>query len=256
MILYNGLAPPSFAGWENVRAVLADPRFDDGLRSSLVIVGIAVPLRIAASLGLALLFSRRERLAAAGRVAVYVPASMPDVATALVWLWIVNPVFGPLGVAARGLGFDAGPLLLEPLGARLVIVAVATFALGEGFLILLAARRELPGAVYDAARLEGAGPWALFRRLTLPLLLPALSLLAVRDLAFSLQATMVPTLVLTGGGPDGATTTLPLLIYTEGFTELKFGEAAAIALILAVLTGVAVALQFRLLRRFAGAWAS
>ena len=61
------------------------------------------------------------------------PVSTPDVATALVWLWILNPVCGPVGVAAKGLGFDVGPVLLDPLGARLAIVAIAAFAVGEGF---------------------------------------------------------------------------------------------------------------------------
>ena len=253
---YDGLGSPRFTGADNLRAVVGDPVFHNALRSSVVIAGLAIPLRLAGALGLALLLHRTERLAPAGRVAAYVPVSTPEVATALVWLWIVNPVFGPLGVAAAALGFDTGPLLLDPLGARLTIVAMAAFALGEGFLVLLAARRELPVTVYEAAKLEGAGPWATFQRVTLPLLTPALSVLLVRDVALSLQATMVPTILLTRGGPDGATTTLPLLIYEEGFSALRFGDAAAIALILAALTGALAALQFRLLRRFAGAWAS
>jgi multiple sugar transport system permease protein len=253
---YDGLSPPEFAGFDNIAAILRDPVFRGAVRSSLIIAGLAIPLRLAGALGLALLLHRKERLSSAGRVAAYVPVSTPEVATALVWLWIVNPVFGPVGVAAGALGFDAGPLLLDPLGARLTIVALAAFALGEGFLVLLAARRELPDTVYEAARLEGAGGSAIFRRVTLPLLTPALSVLLVRDIALSLQATMVPTILLTRGGPDGATTTLPLLIYEEGFSALRFGDAAAIALILAASTAVLAALQFRLLRRFAGAWAS
>ena len=86
----------------------------------------------------------------------------------------------------------------------------------------------MPDVVFEAARVEGAGPWATFRRVTLPNLVPSLSVLLVRDLVLSLQLTMVPTILLTKGGPDGATTTLPLLIPEEGFSAFRFGEAAAI----------------------------
>ena len=253
---YDGLTPPTFVGLDNLRGILRDPIVHGAVRTSLVIAAIAIPLRVGGSLGLALLLHRKERLSGAGRVAAYVPVSTPDVATALVWLWILNPVFGPVGVAAKGLGFDAGPVLLDPLGARLAIVAIAAFAVGEGFLVMLAARREMPDVVFEAARVEGAGPWATFRRVTLPNLVPSLSVLLVRDLVLSLQLTMVPTILLTKGGPDGATTTLPLLIYEEGFSAFRFGDAAAIALVLAVVTGAVAALQFRILRRFVGDWAA
>ena len=253
---YDGLSSPTFAGLQNLRHIVRDPFVLAAVRSSALIAALAIPLRVGGSLALALLLHRRERLVTAGRVAAYVPVSTPDVATALVWLWILNPVFGPVGVAARALGYDAGPILLDPLGARLAVVAIAAFAVGEGFLVMLAARRELPAVLFEAAQVEGARAWATFRRLTLPMLAPSLSVLLVRDLALSLQLTMVPTLLLTRGGPDGATTTLPLLIYDEGFGAFRFGDAAATALVLAVATGGLAALQFRVLRRFAGEWAA
>jgi len=137
-------------------------------------------------------------------------------------------------------------------------VAVAVFALGEGFLVTLAARREVPPVLYDVARLEGAGPVGQFRRVTLPMLAPVLGLLSARDLVVSMQVTIVPILLLTRGGPLGSTKTLPFLVYERGFRELKFGEAAGIALLLFLLTALVVAVQFRLLRRWsrAGAVAS
>lgn len=249
---YDGLSPPRWVGLDVFRDLFRYTELRDSLEATVLFLVLAVPLRIAGGLGLALLTHRRERLATTGRVAAYLPVVMPDAATALVWLWIVNPVYGPLGVLLRGTG---APVLTSPWGARLVIVAIAVFALGEGFLVTLAARRELPGVLYDVARTEGAGGFATFRRVTLPLLVPVLGLLAARDLLTSMQVTLVPTLLLTNGGPLNATKTLPVLVYERGFRELRFGDAAALALILLALTLVVVVVQVRLLRRWLGSHA-
>lgn len=247
---YDGLTPPTFVGLDTARLLIDDPEVRDSLTATGIFLLLAVPLRLLGALALALLLHRRERLAAPGRVAAYAPALVPDAAVALVFLWLVNPVYGPLGAAVAGLGLTDGPLLLEPWGARLTIVAVAVLGLGEGFLVTLAARRELPPVLYDAAALEGAGAWGSLRHVTLPLLAPVLGLLVARDLVLSMQMTLVPTLLLTRGGPSNATKTLPALIYERGFRELHFGEAAALAVLLALATLLLVALQLRLLRRF------
>ncbi len=246
---YDGLAPAQFVGLDTYRDLLAYDELRRSLVATAFFVVLAVPLRVLGGLGLALLLHRpRARLSGTGRVAAYVPTVLPDAATALIWLWVVNPVYGPLAVALQvGSG---GPLLLDRLGARLTIVAIAVFALGEGFLVTLAARREVPEVLYDVARLEGARGVGLFRRVTLPMLAPVLGLLSARDLVVSMQVTVVPVLLLTRGGPLGATKTLPVLVYERGFRELRFGDAAALALLLFLLTALLVALQYRLLRRW------
>lgn len=247
---YDAITPPRFVGLDVFRDLLRYPELHDSLVATGWFLLLAVPLRVAGGLALALLMHRPERLGVLGRLAAYAPAVVPDPATALVWLWVVNPVYGPVGLLAGALGGSPGPVLLGPWGARLTIVAIAVLALGEGFLVTLAARRELPGSLYDVARTEGAGGWACFRRVTLPMLAPVLGLITARDLVASMQVTLVPTLLLTRGGPLNATKTLPVLAYERGFRELRFGDAAALALILMVVTGVVVALQFRLLRRW------
>ena len=244
---YDGLAPARFVGLQTFRDLFGYAELQRSLVATAFFVALAVPLRVLGGLGLALLLHRRARLASPGRVAAYLPSVLPDAATALVFLWLVNPVFGPLAVV---LSATDGPVLLDRLGARLTVVAIAVFALGEGFLVTLAARREVPEVLYDVARLEGARGAGLFRRVTLPLLTPVLGLLWARDLVVSMQVTIVPILLLTRGGPLGATKTLPVLVYERGFRELRFGDAAALALLLFVLTVVVVAVQYRLLRRW------
>lgn len=247
---YDGLAPPQWVGLDTIRTLLGYSELHRSLVATAVFVALAVPLRVLGGLALALLLHRRGTLAQPARVAAYVPAVLPDAALVLVALWVVNPVFGPLAALVRLRGGEPGPLLLDPWSARLVVVGLAVVTLGEGFLVLLAARRELPGQLYDVARLEGARGFGLFRRVTLPALAPVLGLLTARDLVVSMQVTLVPVLLLTRGGPLGATKTLPALVYERGFRELRFGDAAALSLLLLLLTLVVVAVQFRLLRRW------
>ena len=222
---YDGLSPARWNGLGTFRTVLRDPELHSSLRATGWFLLLAVPLRIGGGLLLALLAEGRGRLAGATRTAVFAPSVVPDPATALVWLWVVNPAYGPLALVIDS------PVLIDTWGARLTIVAVAVFGLGEGFLVTLAARRELPEELYDLARVEGAGPLERLRRVTLPLLAPVLLLLAARDVLVSMTAVLVPTLLLTRGGPLDATKTLPLLVYERGFREGDLGEGAALAVL-------------------------
>lgn len=228
---YDGLSAARFNGLQTFRTVLSDPELHHSLRATGWFLLLAVPLRVVGGLLLALLADGSGRVAGATRVSVFAPSVIPDPATALIWLWVVNPLYGPLGAVIRMAGGTAGPVLIDTWGARLTILALSTFALGEGFLVTLAARRELPEQLYDAARAEGARPLARFRRLTLPLLAPVLLLLAARDVLVSMTNALVPTLLLTKGGPLDATKTLPLLVYERGFREGDLGEGAALAVI-------------------------
>lgn len=242
LVEYDSLGPPVYRGLSVLRDLVSYPEFRDAVVATLVIAGLAVPLRIGAALALSLFLHRRG---AAARTAVFVPVLVPDAAVAAVWLWLLNPVYGPIGMLSGG-----EPFLLDAWGARLSIVAISTMALGEGFLVLLAARRELPTALFDAARVEGAGPWAVFRRVTLPLLTPVLAFLVARDLVAALAVTVVPTLLLTGGGPLRSTLSLPVLVYERGFFELRFGDAAAAAVLLFLGSLAVVAVEVVLLRRW------
>lgn len=246
---FDGIGAPRFDGLDVFHDLFVSPEFQDSVRATAIVAAIAVPLRLVGAVAFALLLHRSERLAAPGRLAAFAPVVVPDAAMALVWLWVVNPVYGPLGIAAAALGFDAGPLLLDPWGARAVVIAISVLALGEGFLVVLAARRELPGQVFDVARLEGAGPWQTFRRVTLPLLAPVLAFLVVRDTVASVQTPLVPTLLLTNGGPLNATKTLPVLVYEKGFAELRFGDAAAVAMLMFALALAVAVVQLWLLRK-------
>ena len=243
---YDLVNAPAFAGLDNFAGLLDDPAFSDALKATIAFVVLAVPLRVGGALALALLLHRRH---AAARTAVFLPTVVPDVAIALLWLFLANPIYGPIAIACEAIGLPVPALLTSGTGALLLVVAISAFALGEGFVVALAARREIPGELYELARVEGANARYTLRRVTLPLLSPTLALLTCRDVAVSLQFAFVPALLVTGGGPDRATTFLPVLAYRHAFENGRYGYAAAMALVALGLTLVVVLASLRLLRR-------
>lgn len=252
---YDALGPPRAAGVGNFRHMWSDPVFWQALRNSLIFAGIAVPLRLGMAMGVGLLLAAPRRGVGAARTAVALPTFVPDVAYALLWLWVFNPLYGPLGAVLRAVGLPGTEWLLGPWGARMSIVIMSLFQVAEAFVVVVAVRNEVPGELYEIAGLEGASPWQTFRRVTLPLLAPTLVLLAARDVAFSFQSTFVPALVLTEGGPNYATTFLPLYVYQNAFEFLRFGYAGAMTLVMFVVTAGMVGVQLLAARRWRGVFA-
>lgn len=248
---YDLIRPPTWVGTANFTDLAGDRIFWFSLRNSLVYLLLAVPLRLVAAVGLSLLLHRRLRRVGAYRASVYLPTVVPDAAFALVWIWLLNPLYGPLNALLRAVGIPGPAWQTDARAAMGAVVLMSLFQIGEGFLVALATRRLLPDELYEVAAMEGCGAWQSFRRVTLPLMAPTLLLLLFRDTVFSLQASFVPALLVTEGGPPPyGTTFLPLFVYTNGFEYLRYGYAAAATLVMFVVTAVMVAVQYRVIRRW------
>ena len=257
---YDLLSSPAFVGIDNFRELASDDIFQTAVLNSLVFAATAVPLRLAAALGLALLLHRRFFGTGAYRSATVLPTVIPDIAYGLVWLWLFNPLYGPINALLRtagdsptttAWGVQPPQWLTHPNDARAAIVIMSLFTIGEAFVVLLVTRQGLPSELFDLAALEDATRWGIFRRITLPLMAPILLLLFARDLIFSLQVTFVPALVVTEGGPPPyATTYVPLFVYRNAFEYLRYGYASAATLAMFVLTALIVWLQWRIIRRW------
>ena len=228
---YRGIASPTWAGLANFQRVVQTPLIRLSLYNTLVFVGLAVPLRLLGALLLALFLQYRRRGAGLYRTAVYLPTIVPEVAYALVWLWVLNPVYGPVNIILAGLGLPTPAWLAEPMPARWAIVLMAVFQIGEGFVVLLAGLQNIPAVLYEAAAVDGANRWQSFWRITLPILTPWLFLLTFRDLLVSMQNTFTPSFLLAYGGPYYATTFLPLLIYELSFDFMDLGLASAVLVV-------------------------
>jgi multiple sugar transport system permease protein len=255
---YDLIRPPTWIGADNLAMLADDPVFGIALRNSLVFTAIAVPLRLVVALGLALLLHRRTPLVGTARTAAAMPTAVPELAYGLLWLWLFNPLYGPINQVLR-LGGENGltvygrtppQWLTDPVDAQAAIIVMSLFTVGETFIILLVARHALPAELYELAAIEDATAWDVFRRVTAPLLAPLLGLLILRDMIASFQFSFVPALVVTDGGPPPyATTYLSLFVYRNAFEYLRYGYAAAATTVLLALTATAVVVQWRLIRR-------
>jgi multiple sugar transport system permease protein len=257
---YDLLRSPNFVGLDNFSELVRDEIFRTALMNSLVFAAAAVPLRLAAALALALLLHRRFTGVGAYRSSAVLPTVVPDIAYGLLWLWLFNPLYGPINLLLKvggdsptttAWGVQPPQWLTHPNDARAAIIIMSLFTIGEGFVVLLVTRQGLPTELYDLAAIEDATAWSVFRRVTLPLLAPILLLLLARDTIFSLQATFVPALVVTEGGPPPyATTYVPLFVYRNGFEYLRYGYASAATLAMFAVTALIVWLQWRIVRRW------
>ncbi|MFW5474687.1 carbohydrate ABC transporter permease [Knoellia sp. CPCC 206450] len=250
---YYGFRAPEPTGAENWVRLLRDEKFWDAVGVSALVAVVVVPLRLALAVGAALLLVRRGGPGTAlGRVSAYLPSVIPEAAWALLWLWILNPLYGPLPAFLGGLGVPSPGFLTEPWGARAGLVLVMAFQVGEAFVVALAARAAIPGRLYEALAVEGGSSWFATRRLTLPLMAPLLLVLAVRDVVVVVQNAFVPALLVTEGGPANATTTAPLHIYVRAFEYGELGYASTLSVTLLALTAMAAALPLWLAARLAG----
>jgi multiple sugar transport system permease protein len=244
------LTTPQFIGLDNFGELADDSFFGGVLWRSALFVAIAVPLRLVLATGFALLLHARFTGAGAGRTAAFLPTVIPDSAYALIWLFLLNPVYGPVNGLLGLAGIGPVSWFSDGTAAFAAIVLMLAFTIGEAFIVALAARQELPAELYSLARLEGARPWYVLRTVTLPLMAPVLLLLAIRDTAVSLQASFTVTYLLTDGGPDRATLFLPIYSFDKGFEQLQYGYATAMMLLGFAGCLALAAIQYRLVRRW------
>ena len=249
---YFGFRAPEFTGTDNLTRLAGDSTFWDAVGVSALVAVVVVPLRLFLAVGAALLLARRRGARTAiGRAAAYLPSVIPDAAWALLWLWILNPLYGPLPALLGALGVPDPGFLTTPWGARLGLVLVMAFQVGEAFVVALAARTAIPARLHEAIEIEGGSPWFAMTRVTLPLMAPIVLVLAVRDVVVVVQNAFVPALLVTDGGPANATLTAPLLIYRRAFEYGELGYASTLSVALLVLTGIAAAFPLWLAARLA-----
>ncbi len=248
---YNALRPPSFTGLDNLVEMAGDPIFWKSVSNSGFYIALAVPLRLLGALGMALLLLRTMRGIGAFRSAIYLPTVVPDVAWALLWLWLLNPAFGPVNQLLALVGIPGPAWMVQEWGARYAVILMMLWQIGEGFVVCLAGLGDIPREVLEQSASDGAGSWRTFWSVILPLLAPILLILLFRDTIYSLQANFVPALILgNGGGPNYATTFMPMYIYTNAFEYLRFGYAAAMTWAMYALTALVLLAQYTVARRW------
>jgi multiple sugar transport system permease protein len=236
-------------GARNYSELVSSPLFWTALWNTLYFVVVGGPLTVAVSLGAALLVNARlVRFKSLFRALYFAPFVTTLVAVAIVWRYLYHPEYGLLNYALGLVGLGPVDWLGDPRWAMPAIILLAVWKnFGYHILIFIAGLQAIPEELYEAAYLDGAGPWRRFRHVTLPMLGPTLGFVGLITMIGFFQLFAEPY-VMTQGGPLRSTTSLVLLMYEEGFRWWRMGYAAAVAFILFLVILAAMLLQRRVRR--------
>lgn len=241
--------PPTWVGFDNFSRLFEDPLFGVAWRNTLLFTGLALVFGFAVPFLTAVLLNEIRHAKAFFRLAVYLPVMLPPVVTALMWKWFYDPGPGLFNSALGAVGLPGGQWLDSSSTAMLSLVFVSTWAnMGSTTLIYLAALGTIPGELYEAAELDGAGLWKCLRHVTFPQTRFVLLVLLLLQIVATMQVFTEPY-VMTGGGPDDSTVTVLLLLYRYAFVYNDFGSASAMSLLLFVALGLFSAWYVRLTRK-------
>jgi multiple sugar transport system permease protein len=238
-----------FVALGNYLQLLHTPLFWRALLNTLFFVAVGVPLSIGTSLGTALLLhSPLARFRGFYRTALFAPVVTTLAAVAVVWVFLLQSRYGLINYGLSWLGLHPVDWLGDPHWAMPAIVLLSVWKnFGYNMIILLAGLQAIPGELYEAAQLDGAGSAAMFRHVTVPALAPMLLMVSILTMAGHFQIFAEPY-VMTQGGPAERTVTVLYLMYQNGFKWWSLGSASAVAFVLFVFMLGFSLLQARLAR--------
>jgi raffinose/stachyose/melibiose transport system permease protein len=254
---YPGFGPLNdFIGLHNYKAAFADPVFRTAMEHNAIIAVLSVAIQLPLSIGIALLLNRGFRGRSAVRLAVFSPYVVAPAISAVVWYLLLQPGgFFDQVMKAVGLGGLVQQWLADMNIVLYVLFGVLTWQyIGFGIVLLLAGLQGVPAELREAAAIDGASPWQVTRRITLPLLGPTIRIWIFLSVTGSLQVFDV-VWIITAGGPANASQTMVTYMYDKGVQSTQFGYGAAISVIVFVVCLVfSLAYQrFALRRDTAGA---
>jgi multiple sugar transport system permease protein len=249
---YPLLQPPVFTGLQNYRQLAVDSVFHKVLYNTVVFAGISIPLTTILAVGLASLMNQPVRGQAFFRACVFVPTIVPLVASGVVWMWVLNPHFGPVNNFLRLIGMSDPPLWLDAPGPAMAsLVIISLWLVGSPAVIYLAGLQDIPESLYEAARIDGAGRARQFWHVTLPGLSPIILFNVIVNIIGAWQVFALPFLMWrTRPGPDRATYFYTMYLFDNAFNYLKMGYASAMAWIQLLIILSLTVLVFWTSRRF------
>lgn len=246
---WNLLSPPAWIGVDNFQAMLNDQVLWIALRNTLTYAVMIIPTSTALALILALALNREFTGIALFRLAFLIPGVTSLVAIAMVWRWLYNDQFGLINAGLRAIGLPAVGWLTTTTWVLPAIVLMNLWS-GAGFdsIIYLAALRNIPRHLYEAAELDGANSWHRFWRITFPLLMPIHFYNLVIGVIGAFQVFDV-VYIMTQGGPQFSSRVYAYHLYLEAFRRFNMGYAAAMAWFLFLLILVITLIQWRVIGR-------
>jgi multiple sugar transport system permease protein len=243
------LGSPRWTGLTNLQTLVTDDLFWKSLWNTTFYTVLAVPSSLVVALAVAMLLNQRARGTNVYRLLAYLPSQLPAVATAVLWFLIFSPNYGLANDLLSLLHLPTSQWIWSPTMAKPSLVIKAAWSFGGAMIIFLAGLQGIPAMLYEAAKIDGAGGWAQFRHVTLPMLSPIIFFNLVIGLIGSYQV-FTDVFVMTQGGPGNATLMLVLYIYQNGFSYFRMGYAALLSWVLFLITLVLTIGQFALSRRW------
>lgn len=242
---YDLVSPPRYVGAENYRTLLNDdPAFWQSLGVTLRYAVVSVPLNVIAGVALALLLNVEIKGQAIFRTVFYLPSVLPQVATAVLFTWLLNPELGLVNGVLRLVGIEGPGWLSDPKWAPWTLVMLSLWGVGGSMVIYLAGLKDVPTYLYEAATLDGASALRRFRAVTLPMLTPVIFFNVVMGIIGSFQA-FTEAFVMTKGGPEGSTTFYALYLFQRAWSTLDMGYACAMAWVLFLVIATVTLLVFQ-----------
>lgn len=248
---YSGMEAPTWVGLQNYLSAFADPLVSKSISNTVFYAVIAVPLGLLVALVLALAMNQNVREVAWYRTIFYAPSLIPAFAMSFIFIVFLNPQFGVFNQVLGLFGGQNVNLLGDPTGVKIAIILMAQLGAGNAALIFLAGLRNVPKTVYEAARVDGAGPMRQFFAITFPLLTPVLLFNLITGVSGALQVFTEAYIVTNGtGDPDAGAMFYMMYLYQTAFGFAELGYASALAVLL-FLVGLALALLiYWMSRRF------
>ncbi len=235
---FNLFQDPQFVGLRNYQRLASDELFWKSLTNTLYLTVIGVPVSLTAALCAALALNMKVRGQSLFRLFVFLPTVVPVVAATYIWRWLLNAQYGYVNQALGSVGLGQPLWLDDPFWTKPALILMSLWVTGSAMVIFLAALQEVPGDYYEAAVIDGAGPWAQFRHVTLPLISPVILFQTIIASIFTLQFFTQAFLLsqtrfnAASGGPENSLLVYGIYLFQQAFVNLNMGYASAMAWVL------------------------
>lgn len=241
---WNILESPNFVGFENYGRMFANEDFWAALKVTFIYSFVSVPFGLLLGILLATLLNQKMKGMRIFRTIFYLPAVASGVAVSMLWLWVFDPDFGLINVILSYIGIDGPNWLSSSKTALTSLIIMSLWGVGGSMVIFLAGLQGISSSLYEAAEVDGAGPFRKFMSITIPMLTPTIFFNLILGVINSFQV-FTQALVMTGGGPGNSTLFYVLYLYRNAFEFFKMGYASALGWILFVIILLFVLILFK-----------
>lgn len=240
------LRTPNWVGLENYQRMLANREFLNAMWVTTIFAVVVTLVEVALGMALAFLMNLKTRFQTFLRGAIFAPVVVSVTAAALIWLHMMNPNGGPLNAVLSAFGLPGLKWLTHPSTALASVILIAVWkGVGLPAVIYLAGLQGIPRELQEAARVDGATPWQVARRITIPLLAPTTMVVFFLSLVGTFQSYGLILVLRTDGGPVGSTSLMGYYIYQNAFQYFQMGYASAVSVALFLLLVLLAWIQFK-----------